>query len=170
MQLQHRVSTLGILLILPTMIVSGNDDSKAQKDSTWHPPVSAPIHYADTAVIIADGSGVACVTFHCPPTVVYGVTGTSDLVEYRFRYRANDGTETSGHGLLYEKYKSVVDGADTVVVDEGGKLTVLAGHFQLNWSQGDANMGWLYYAPENQRLLFAASRDCDKLKLKRFAQ
>ena len=170
MQLHRNWLTLGILVMLAATVVAGKDDSKAQKNPTWHPPIGAPIHYADTAVILADSSGVACVTFHCPPTIEYGVSATSDLVEYRYRYRANNGTETSGNGLLYEKYKPVVDGDNAGVVDDGGKLTVLAGHFKVEWSQGDANQGWLYYAPENQRLLFAASRDCDKLMLKRFTQ
>ncbi len=170
MQLHRKWLTLGFLVMLAATVVAGKDDSKAQKNPTWHPPICAPIHYADTAVILADSTGVACVTFYCPPTIEYGVSATSDLVEYRYRYRANNGTETSGNGLLYEKYKPVVDGDNTGVVDDGGKLTVLAGHFQVEWSQADANQGWLYYAPENQRLLFAASRDCDKLKLKRFTQ
>lgn len=135
----------------------------------WHPPIAAPIHYETTAVILADKEGVACVTFRCLPDGKVNVSATSDVVEFQYRYRAKDGGETSGHGVLFENRVPVVDGKESGTVDVGGHLKLSAGHFRLEWSQGDAKQGWLYFTPETLRLQFSAANKSEELSLRRFA-
>jgi len=141
-----------------------------EDNPSWHPPIAAPIHYETTVVILADKDGVACVKFRCPPTNKISASVTSDVVEYQYRYRTKDGAETSGQGVLYENRVTIVDGDETGTVDTGEHLKLIAGHFQLEWSQGDSKQGWLYYAPETLKLQFTAANTFGELPLRRFSQ
>ena len=157
-------------LVWPTLSTLMVDEQDAKSKATgWRSPVAAPIHYTDIAVILADDNGVACVKFLCPPAIERKQSATSELVEYHYRYRANDGTEKCGEGLLFENQKQV-DADEGLVVDDGGRTKLLAGHFQLEWSQGDMSQGWLYYTPEKLRMQFAALNHFDKLDLSRFVR
>jgi hypothetical protein len=163
--------TVGFALIAAvTVAVAGMPRTPEHENPKWHPPIAAPIHYETTAVILADKDGVACVTFRCPADHKINASATSDLVHYQYRYQAKDGAETSGCGQLYENRITVVDGEQSGTVDVGGHLKLSAGHFQLEWSQGDASQGWLYYKPESLRLQFAPANQFDKLPLRRFAE
>jgi len=167
---QSRLMMTLVLALICALTVTSVYESPGQESPGWHPPIAAPIHYETTAVILADKDGVACVTFRCPPAEKSDVSATSDVVEYQYRYRAKHGAETSGHGVLYENRINVVDGEESGTVDVGAHLKLVAGHFQLEWSQGDTKQGWLYYAPENLRLQFTAVNNFGKLTLRRFAQ
>jgi hypothetical protein len=70
--------------------------------------------------------------------------------------------------LVYERYKRL-EGLGSAVADDGGQLNVRAGHFQVEWSQGDMKKGWLYYTPEALRMQFAAFTNFQQLNLSRFA-
>lgn len=129
------------VLTAPAFLAADNA-SPTSRTNEWRSSISVPIHYDDIAVILADEKGVAAITFRCPSKMKRKPLATSDVVEYRYRYYSTDGTETSGQGLLYEKYKRDQND-ESLVVDVGGRLNVRTGHFQLEWSQGDAEQGWL---------------------------
>ena len=159
---------LAFLLTVPSLLAADDQDATS-RNCNRHPPIAAPVHYADVTVVLADAKGVAAITFQCPATIERTVLATSDVVEYRYRYRASDGAEASGQGVLYENYKHTHD-EKNVVVDNGGRLQVEAGHFQLEWSHGGSHRGWLYYTPEKLRMQFTGSRQFDELALSRFMQ
>lgn len=161
------IAVLAILVAFD-QLHAADEAAPKSKETDGGRPIAAPIHYADITVILSDENGTACVTFRSPPSIVHDVSATSDVVEYQYRFRANDGTESSGEGLVYEKYKRV-DGSARSVVDDGGQLKVLAGHFQVEWSKGGLKQGWLYYKPESLCMQYAKSTDFQKLQLSRFA-
>lgn len=167
---QTRIMMPLVLALIAGLAVACMGESPGQDKAAWHPPIAAPVHYGTTAVILADKEGVASVTFRCPSADKSDVPATSDVVEYQYRYRSKHGVETSGNGVLYENRVTIVDGDKSGSVDIGGHLKLVAGHFQLEWSQGDAKQGWLYYAPESLRLQFTAAENIDKLSLGRFAR
>jgi len=156
-------------VLITAFILTADVHGTKLKMSERRSPIAAPIHYAGVAIVLADKTGVAVVTFHCPPTDKHVLPATSEVVEYRYRYRGQDGTETTGQGLLFENFQSARDD-DDVVVDAGGRVLLHAGHFQLELSQGDKSQGWLYYMPEELRMQFASSKSFEKLKLGRFTQ
>lgn len=151
-------------------VIQGTDEIANLSEPNVRPPIAAPVHYDDTVVILADDRGVGCVTFHNSPATESGLSATLNVVGYRYRYRSHDGTETTGRGYLYEKYSKVVDGDKSVVMNEGGKLKMVVGHFQVVWSEGGSKQGWLYYVPKELTLQFAGARNYEKLDLSRFAQ
>ena len=74
----------------------------------------------------------------------------------------------TGTGLLFEKYKP--DGERKfLVVNDDGQLRISAGHFQVEWSEGDADMGWFYYNPEDIRVQLANAKQFETIKLERFS-
>lgn len=166
---QSRLIMTVSFALLTGFTLAGMAGSPEQENPKWQPSIAAPIHYATTAVILADNNGIACVKFRCPPDHKSNTSATSDVVEYQYRYRAKDGVETSGHSVLYENRITVADGGESGTVDVGGHLKLIAGHFQLEWSQGDRKQGWLYYTPETLRLQITAANKFEKLPLRRFA-
>lgn len=167
--MKAHLSATAVLAILAAIVQlrAADEAPLISEEIEGSAPIGAPVHYADTTVILADDQGTACVRFRCPPSIEHNVSATSDLVEYQYRFRANDGSESSGQGLVYENYRNI-DGDESTVVDDGGQLKVLAGHFEVEWSKGDMKQGWLYYTPETLQMQFAASRSYDKLNLSRF--
>ncbi len=127
--------------------------------------VAAPLHYSDTLALLTDDKGIALVAFECPAKNKPDVSTTSECVSYRFRYLPKDGKEVSGDGILYERY---LHEADNSVTNDHGKLRLIAGHFDLEWSQGDTQMGWLYYKPEEVRVEIVNAREFETLALDRF--
>jgi hypothetical protein len=67
---------------------------------------------------------------------------------YEWRYRMQNGQETSGNGEVYEKYAyKPSDSGTNVGVDIGGKLLVMAGPYEVAWSCGGETFGWVYGRP-----------------------
>ena len=125
--------------------------------------MSVPVHYADQAVVVSTAAGVAAVRF------------TDSLKEgRRYEYRflpAAGGAEQSGRGEVFEKYerepaRPPLKGV--VVTDAGGRLRIVAGEIELQWSLGSNDLGWLYYQPEHERVHFVHADDFRTLDLSRF--
>lgn len=67
--------------------------------------------------------------------------------------------------MLYERY---VKREGEEVFDDQGRLRLVAGHFDLEWSQGCADKGCLYFKPEDVSVHFVTARDFDEFDLERF--
>lgn len=104
-------------------------------------PVSAPVMYKKTMLIVVTPEGVAAIIFEKPST-----RGTS--TEYRYRFQPADGSEeTTGNGRVYER----------LVNEQYNSMHIKAGKIVLPWSGGGAESGWVYYSPEDISLQIANS-------------
>jgi hypothetical protein len=130
--------------------------------------ISAPVFYENALLALVDEEGVALIKFECPATKKPDVETTSEPVSYQYRYQAKGTEVVSGSGLLYERYVPNEDKSVDSLID-GGQLYVTAGHFKVEWSQGDASMGWIYYVPEKLRVQIANVKDFEELHLDRFS-
>jgi hypothetical protein len=116
--------------------------------------IAAPVYYADTLLIVSTRQGVAAVAFGKP------IEDDERLgVNYRYQFRAKDGTERSGKGELYEIRRLPVE-LNGVPEDEGSSLaqTVMrVGDIQIVWSRHSNEKGFVYYRPEDMRVQFAVA-------------
>ena len=63
--------------------------------------------------------------------------------DYQWRFKPQGGIhEQNGVGEVFEQYGEAGDG--TVVTDVGGQLYVRAGPFEVQWSCGGSDSGWVY--------------------------
>jgi len=129
-------------------------------------PVCVPVHYADQAVVIYTARGVAAVRF--TDAIPQG-----RKYVYRFRAARAGADEERGEGKVFEKYdrkplKPPAQGDE--VVDAGGRLRVVAGKIEITWSLGSEDVGYLYFAPEDERVQIVSADEFRKLDLSRFSR
>ena len=104
----------------------------------------------DQMIMVATDQGQALIDF-----IEHGTKDPE--AKYRWRYKPSHGEETSGTGIVYEKYAPMgKDSPGAVngkfigrhVTDIGSKLFVEAGPIKLKWSYAGPGSGWLYFNPE----------------------
>jgi hypothetical protein len=99
------------------------------------PDLAAPVAYRDLMLVLVTKDGAAAVVFS-------PATPDGDQVGYSFRYESANGEKRlSGTGKLFERR-----------LERGGfdpaGLYIEAGSAKVKWSMGNADRGWIYYAPE----------------------
>lgn len=99
------------------------------------PELSAPVAYRDLMLVLVNKDGAAA--------VVFNPTADGREVEYSFRYESSDGKKQEGSGKLFERRLKALGGG----FDPEG-LSIATGPVAIRWSYGNADRGWIYYAPE----------------------
>ncbi|QDT51507.1 hypothetical protein Pan258_55960 [Symmachiella dynata] len=103
--------------------------------------MGAPVYYEDCAVVVKHPSGLAIFEFGEP----FEVETDKEFPHYGIPFHSrflSPGKPTREHnGEVYEERFL-----------QGGfiksQLNLEAGPLQMEWSQGDQSLGWIYYAPE----------------------
>lgn len=85
-------------------------------------------------------------------------TNCSAYYEWRFKSTARS-VESGGKGDLYEQYASLNGNAVSVVSDVGGKLEMQIGPYELEWSCGSNDFGWVYKRDDSLRFSIVKSMD-----------
>ena len=87
--------------------------------------------------------GVALIDF-----TAFGVAGYgANSAHYRWRFRSNvGGLETSGAGVVYEKYEKIAEGPQKgYLKDAGSHLALEVGPLSITWSHGGSGAAWIYF-------------------------
>jgi hypothetical protein len=92
-------------------------------------------------IILKTNEGVAAVKF----SFYYEGAG----YEWRFVDR-HSRVETSGSGILYERYaRTKMPSGYYEVIDIGSKVDIIAGKIKFTWSYSNSQSGWIYIDDEN---------------------
>lgn len=93
---------------------------------------------------VSSGKGVAIIEF-----IYYG-TNSEDSSRFRWQYRTRVGDETTGNGLVFEKYeKKEIAPNRYLMIDRGGRTKININEIKLEWSYASSEQCWLYYNASN---------------------
>lgn len=85
--------------------------------------------------------------------------------KYRWRYVAEvRGTEISGNGEVFEQYARAHRDSNHVT-DVGGELYIKAGPYQIEWSQGSKEIGYVYPRGKDYSAYVVPSTPLSKFRL-----
>jgi beta-lactamase regulating signal transducer with metallopeptidase domain/flagellar basal body-associated protein FliL/biopolymer transport protein ExbD len=125
---------------LRSLLVSDDSNFSAADAPGPTSAVTSRVNYDAMVLVVSHPDGVAAFEFNDPFSEGNPQIQSRDGVRYRSYYRYDNGIdEAVGFGEVYEVFKELQY--------QQGQLQLEAGPVRVEWSQGDADGGWIYYDP-----------------------